>query len=325
MDALQSNLARSGLDVPLNAPLAVLVCAHRGAVVAEYAAEMERAGFVVETTSTLRQTLERLHSVYPAIVVLDPLASAHGAEVAAVDRACAARHDTALLVVIDSDEPLGAARTPPVSGRAWDVIRRGAPAGEFRLRIDGLRRQLERELELERLRHVATHDDRTDLLRPQMFQDQVRGHFSAAQRHGFDLALLLIDLDEFGRVNKVHDHTVGDRVIARVGGIIRATLRSEDIAGRLGGDEFGVLLPYTRKPDAARVVRRLLDQIRELSAEVLPPDSEVHISASIGFETYDGRDLDSVERLRLNAEKALHRAKREGGDRGVYHRQTDGA
>jgi GGDEF domain-containing protein len=65
------------------------------------------------------------------------------------------------------------------------------------------------------------------------------------------MALVLVDLDAFGRVNKDFDHTVGDRLIERVGAAIRSALRAEDVAGRLGGDEFGAILPYTGRIDAA--------------------------------------------------------------------------
>jgi diguanylate cyclase (GGDEF)-like protein len=307
----------------MNDSLSILICDHRGAGAAGLSTTLERAGFTVEIATTLRQALERARSAPPSVILLDPLSNARGAEIEALDRACASRHETALLLVIGAGDEWPRAESVPVAHRPWDFVRRDAESDELLLRVARLRRQLEREREIERLRHLATHDDRTDLLRPQVFQEQVRAHFSAAQRHGFDLALLLIDLDDFGRVNKIHDHTVGDRVIARVGHIIRGTLRTEDVGGRLGGDEFAVLLPYTRKPDAARVARRLLDLIRALTNEVLPPGSNVTLSASIGFETFDGRDLDSVEDLRLNAEEALHRAKHDGGNRGVYFRQPD--
>jgi diguanylate cyclase (GGDEF)-like protein len=92
------------------------------------------------------------------------------------------------------------------------------------------------------------------------------------------------------------------------------------VAGRLGGDEFGVLLPYTRKVDAASVVQRLLDEIRGLSGPVPGHAEPLAVSASIGFETFSGRDLESVDELRAHAERALLHAKRRGGDQGIYFR-----
>jgi diguanylate cyclase (GGDEF)-like protein len=160
-------------------------------------------------------------------------------------------------------------------------------------------------------------------LRPNAFQARLLEHFSAAQRHHHDLALVLIDLDRFGAINKEHDHTVGDDVISRVGDAIRRTLRVEDVAGRLGGDEFGVLLPYTGKINAALVVNRLRQEIARCSGQPEGANSHIDCSASIGFETYDGEDIDSLETLRRHSERALRVAKVQGGDQGVYYRSLD--
>ncbi len=305
-------------------PLA-LICDHRGEGWSERAAALGSLGFVVTVASTLRQSIERLASDRPCIIVLDPLASAGTTELELLDRARQSDTRTALLVVADDDEPIlrALAASRPSERGPWDVIRRGAPLDELLLRADLLQHQVEAQREMDRLRHLATHDDRTDLLRPQVFQDQLRAHFSASQRHHLNLALLLIDLDEFGQINKLHNHTIGDTVITQVGATIRGALRAEDVAARLGGDEFCVLLPYTRKVDAARVVQRLLDQIRELSGELPGATGRIEVGASIGFETFNGSDLDSVERLRLHAEEALRQSKRGGGNRGVYYRQLD--
>ena len=135
------------------------------------------------------------------------------------------------------------------------------------------------------------------------------------------MALVLMDLDRFGRVNKDFDHTVGDSIIDRVGRVVRENLRAEDVGGRLGGDEFAIVLPYTQRVDAARVVHRLRDQVQALTGPVDGFGGEVWVSASIGFETFDGRDLESVETLRRHGEVALRFAKEHGGNRAVYYRQ----
>ncbi|MEM7518567.1 MAG: GGDEF domain-containing protein, partial [Planctomycetota bacterium] len=226
-----------------------------------------------------------------------------------------------ILLVTDRETPLHAAvlgRT--FSDDAWDVVHRDASLEEYDLRMERLRVQVDRLEELDELRYIAVHDERTDLLRPRAFQDRLREHFSAAQRHDFDLALLLCDLDEFGKINKAYDHTIGDLVIERVGGVIRGALRAEDIAGRLGGDEFAILLPYTEKKDAARAAARVRDRIGELQGLLAERGIQARISASLGFETYSGKDLESVDDLRRNAEAALRAAKEQGGDQGVYYR-----
>ena len=266
----------------------------------------------------LRETLAALSSSVPALVVLDPLVPGGATELGELARLEPA--PALLLVVGPGETALGLERLASAALGPGDVIRRDAPPAEFGLRIERLLAQVELERELVDLRHRALHDDRTDLLRPQAFEQRLGEHFSAAERHRLPMALVILDLDHFGAMNKRRDHVFGDLVITRVGGAIRSTLRTEDVAGRLGGDEFAVILPYTRPLDAARVVRRLRDGIHELTGELIGSSSELVISASLGFETFDGSDLASVVELRAHAEVALREAKNRGGNRAVYHK-----
>jgi diguanylate cyclase (GGDEF)-like protein len=258
------------------------------------------------------------------VILLDPLTSGLE-ELTALDLA---RGEIPVLMRCEREErgaPLRVARA--FATGAFDLVFRDAPDEELEQRLLRLLDQARFRREMDELRHSASHDDRTDLLRPKAFQARLIEHFSAAQRHELELALVLLDLDKFGEINKRHDHTVGDAVIARVGEAIRGNLRTEDVAGRLGGDEFAVLLPYTGKINAARVVSRLRTEIAKVSGLVEGARESIPVSASIGFETFDGRDLDSLETLRRHAETALRAAKRAGGDQAVYFRDLppDGA
>ena len=243
-----------------------------------------------------------------------------------------------VLLVTENAEAMSAiiaGRT--IRGTPWDLVRADAPVEEFLLRSEQLLERADVLNQLAKARYQASHDDLTGLLRPRPFGERLREHFSATQRHRLELALILIDLDDFGRVNKEFDHTVGDEVIARVGETIRTSLREEDIGGRLGGDEFALILPFTSRVDAARVVARLAARIRGLSGPPTglrpfvdqqrgDPRRSIRVSGSLGFETYDGHDLGTLEELRLHAEQALHIAKGNGGNQGVYFRslRTDG-
>lgn len=298
----------------------ILCCDHRGEGLSALVAPLEAAGYRVEQTRHLRRSLELAQRLDASVLLVDPL-STGSVELEALERARAGDPPLPVLVVTDPREPLAAVLAARALERGlWDLVRRDAPPEEYVMRIEGLKAQYQRLHEMSELRHRALYDDRTELLRPHGFQERLREHFSAAQRHHLSLALLLIDLDRFGQINKQNDHTVGDYVISQVGTSIRHALRAEDVAGRLGGDEFAVLLPYTRKGDAAHVVQRLLDAIRALSGPIPGARDEIDVSASIGYETFDGTDLDSIEKLRLHAEEALRSAKQAGGNRGVYAR-----
>jgi diguanylate cyclase (GGDEF)-like protein len=298
----------------------ILICDHRGEGLWEHLLPLRESGLRVEASPNLRRSLQSLSGARPGLVVVDPLATG-GVEIDALLEARTGEAPIPLLVVADTSEPLPAVLGPRLLERGqWDLIRRAAPIEEYELRIAMLFEHARRRSEMDQLRHRATHDDRTNLLRPLEFDEQLRAHLSAAQRHGLDMALLLIDLDRFGQINKEFDHTIGDHVIAKVGKVISDALRIEDVAGRVGGDEFAVLLPYTRKVDAASVCQRLLAEIRALTGPVPGSDRQVKVSASIGFETFSGRDLASVDELRAHAEIALRHAKRRGGDQGIYFR-----
>jgi len=307
--------------VAMTLPPVVLLCAHDPAPADDLVERLEALGFRVDVSRFLRESVERLRAHRPDLIVLRPLARGGRAELAVLDRLRRGEPQVPLLIVGEGGlGPAGASLRDLVGCGPWDAIAGDAAADEWRLRIERLEVELERNARIRALEHTASHDGLTNLLRKNSFQDRLEEHFSAAQRHRFDMALVLIDLDDFGLVNKRHDHVVGDNLIRDVGEVIRNALRAEDVAGRLGGDEFGVLLPYTAKLDAAAVVNRLRDAIRELSGRPPGARSEIRVASSIGFETFDGTDLDSVEGLRLHAERALREAKRRGGDQGVYFR-----
>lgn len=287
----------------------------------ELLAALAESGLEVVRRTSLRASVETLRAGEPGLIVLHPLLPRSDLELSLMDEHRRAEAPVPMLVVVDRQDADGALRPHRVlSDPYWETIPRDASVEEWSIRIERALALSRDRAEVDELRHRASHDDRTDLLRPLAFQARLNEHFSAAQRHKLELALVLVDLDRFGQINKQHSHTVGDYLIAKVGEVIRGALRAEDVAGRLGGDEFGVVLPYTGKADSAQVVRRLGEAIRELSGRIPGAKSDIDVSASIGFETFDGNDLDSLEALREHAERALRASKRSGGDRGVYYR-----
>jgi len=302
-------------------PPTVLVCDHRGAGL-DVAAKGGSAGrWRLITTTSVKNSLSEIGPAGPDVVVIDPLVEGGRAELEALLGPLPADLRPAVLLVYEPTRLDAALATiEALELEPFELVQRGARGEELRLRVERLLSDRERARELDELRHRALHDDATGLLRPRAFQARLSEHYSAAERHRLDMALVLIDLDRFGAVNKRFDHTVGDRILTRVGEAIRAALRAEDVAGRIGGDEFAVVLPYTKRVDAAHVTARLLERIRAVSGRFAGAESEIDVAASIGFETFDGTDLDGVETLRAHAEVALREAKRSGGDRGVYYR-----
>ncbi len=310
-------------------PGLLVICDHRGVGLRQELAWLVDRGFRVETTRSLRESLLRLRGQpRPDLLLVSSLAETGQIELSTLDRHRNSDVPIPLLVVADPGDDGALVRVDRTLDRGpWDLCRRGAPDEELLLRLERLLDATRRDQEMDRLRHRAFHDDRTNLLRPEAFEARLVEHFSAAGRHHHDLAFVMLDMDRFGQINKVHDHTIGDALITAVGEVIQRTLRTEDVAGRLGGDEFAVLLPYTRKIDAARVVNRLRNEIQKLSGRPVRFGVDLEVSTSIGFETFDGesRDLDSKETLRRHAELALKAAKARGGNCAVYYRSLQEA
>jgi len=295
----------------------LLLCDHRGSGMASRLATLSDEGWQMDVSDSVRHSLERLAGTTPDALVLDPLVEGGAAEIEALDRAGA--EPVPLLLFADpSHIEEAAAVWSSISGRVVDIAHRDAAPLEIMVRLERLADACATRAELRELRHRAIYDDRTELLRPEAFGRRLVEHWSAAERHRHQLALVIADLDRFGRINKVYDHTLGDSVLTHVGEAIRSALRIEDVAGRLGGDEFGFVLPYTERADAEHVVERLRERIRSVSTKF--SDLGLEISVSLGFETFDGRDMPSILDLRSHAESALREAKRLGGNRAVYYR-----
>jgi len=110
----------------------------------------------------------------------------------------------------------------------------------------------------ESAREAALRDSLTGLGNHRAFQEAVARMIEGARRYGTAFSLVLIDIDEFKRINDTRGHAVGDQLLAEVGNLINATIRNTDAAFRVGGDEFALLLPHTDAGGAILLARRLL-------------------------------------------------------------------
>jgi diguanylate cyclase (GGDEF)-like protein len=287
---------------------------HRGPASAGPLVEhLQAHGVRVRRTRNLVETVDALAGGAHRAVLLDPL----GVGPTELLAALAAAPSTPLLLVVEPGQPeasLGALEQAVARrGALIDVVHRGASALEIALRLGALERAAA-------WRHRASHDERTECLRPEAFEARLAEAHSAARRHRHPLALAVLDLDDFGSINKSHDHTVGDGVIARVGQVLRASLRTEDLAGRVGGDEFALALPFTDLAEAVRCTERVLV---ELARAPVPgrDGARVHVTASAGVAALATGEEAPLKLIRRRAELALKRAKEAGGNRATAWRE----
>jgi diguanylate cyclase (GGDEF)-like protein len=171
---------------------------------------------------------------------------------------------------------------------------------------------LQRSLLHQQLQAAARTDAKTGLLNATAWQRAADTEISRALRSGEPLALLLVDIDHFKRVNDSHGHLVGDQVLVGVANTLCNQLRDYDLVGRFGGEEFVVLVPGADTLEACRVAERLRSRVRRLAIPVGDATAGVTISVGVALLRTHGRDLLD---LLAAADLALYRAKESGRDR----------
>ena len=161
---------------------------------------------------------------------------------------------------------------------------------------------------VEQLHSAATTDELTGLYNRRALEDRLSAEISRSLRHQLHTSILMIDLDRFKIINDTMGHAAGDRLLVLVGGILRQQCRALDVVGRLGGDEFLVILPMTT-PDEARIyVKRVEESMAALSASH-PEFGSSTLSIGIAESPRHGTTVSS---LLAAADNALYRAKRGG-------------
>lgn len=242
-------------------------------------------------------------------VLLDlGLPGCNGFEVLAAMKGDARLRDIPVVFVTGNrDEVLGA-----FDAGAHDYLVKPFDHGELLARVHSALRVKALQDELKRRNAELDRWSRTDcltgLFNRRHLDESLVSLSSAARRHQHDLTVLMIDLDHFKQVNDSEGHEAGDAVLREVGRRIRATIREEDVAGRWGGEEFQVLLPFTDGKAGATLAERVRDAVacRPLdlgNGRLLP------VTASIGGATSNrgwSRDVVGL------ADRALYAAKAGG-------------
>lgn len=168
--------------------------------------------------------------------------------------------------------------------------------------------------ELERL---SQYDELTGLCNRRHFMGLARHELGRSQRYGGMLSLLMVDIDHFKQVNDSHGHRTGDMVLAAVSEQIRKALREADIAGRLGGEEFAIMLPETNLGGAILVAERLRQQVATQAIDI-DDGQTVQCTLSIGVACLDNAMTD-LEKLLHCADTALYSAKNSGRNKVVSY------
>ena len=171
-----------------------------------------------------------------------------------------------------------------------------------------------------RLERLSRHDALTGLLNrramdERMLQEEQRVRRQASPPPGHvpgQVALLMVDVDNFKQLNDSHGHAVGDRALQHLAAVMRTQLRDIDALARWGGEEFLALLPATSGDEAAQIASRLCERVRSLP--LVSDDQRMLLTVSVGVADWQGPHDSLVDMLK-RADAALYAAKREGRDR----------
>lgn len=166
------------------------------------------------------------------------------------------------------------------------------------------------KLMLEKLEHHSMHDPLTELHNRRYFNAILSYEVSRSERHKHTFCLLMIDLDDFKKINDTYGHFSGDEMLKQFADLLLLRLRKNDVIARIGGDEFSVLLTETNSENGKKTAQELAEKI---SVNIFR-DSQghnFHCSVSIGIANYP-RDAQSLEKLKTCADEALYAAKNAG-------------
>ncbi|WP_417691511.1 diguanylate cyclase [Roseibium sp.] len=276
-----------------------------------HALALESVGFRVTTLNNPLQTQETIDQVSPDLVIMDvDMPEANGLEVARALRL--ERAYLSLPILFLSAEKNKDVQTKAREIGGDDFIGKPVDLGYL---IKLIRMRVARALDL---RQVMERDSLTGLLNHVNFKERLSTELKRSQRTGAFYAVALIDLDHFKSVNDTHGHQAGDQVIKTFANFLNSSVRSVDIIGRYGGEEFAVVFLDTTPDMAAKILDGIRSKFSEIGFSAASGDYSVTFSAGIS----GSMDAETMEEIIELADKALYEAKRRGRDRIALHSEV---
>jgi diguanylate cyclase (GGDEF)-like protein/PAS domain S-box-containing protein len=166
------------------------------------------------------------------------------------------------------------------------------------------------------LEQLAMTDYLTNLYNRRYFMQRGTEEFKRARRNKQPLSLLMLDIDHFKKVNDTYGHEAGDMALQQVAAVLKSSLREIDILGRMGGEEFAVLLPSTSLHEAAVLAERVQQTIANTPFEMPGASLTITITISIGVAVITD-EMSGIDNILRNADVSMYQAKRNGGNRVV--------
>jgi two-component system cell cycle response regulator len=275
--------------------------------------ELESAGYEVIEAPDGAQALAAALEHRPDVVLLDiEMPVMDGYETVQALKADPATADIPVVFLTGRVGADDVARALKLGGH--DYVRKPPEAAELLARVNAALRvkvlQDELRKRAEDFDRVSRTDHLTGLFNRRHMEEQLRMLGAGAKRHGFPLSVLIVDVDHFKRVNDTYGHHVGDDVLVAVSDRLANALRTEDILGRWGGEEFLLVLPHTGT-EAARVLAERL-RLAVSATPVTVGSASLTVTISVGGAAAE--EPGEHELLQL-ADHELYAAKADGRDR----------
>ncbi len=274
-----------------------------------------REQYVVCFAKNGRQASDLLAEHHPALVITDwEMPDLTGIELCGQIRGDRSSYTYIILLTSNAD------KDQIISGLAAgadDYLTKPFHSGELLARVAVGRRivDLHREIQAKNqlLEELALTDPLTGLPNRRAVENWAMRQLSGAARHGFPFWVVMADLDAFKRVNDTYGHEAGDVVLKRFADVLRANTRTSNICGRIGGEEFVVVITHVEKPNIQIAIDRIR---RELEAEQFNFEGRIlGITASFGVSGFQRGAVPDFSQVLREADIALYAAKRAGRNR----------
>jgi diguanylate cyclase (GGDEF)-like protein/PAS domain S-box-containing protein len=220
-------------------------------------------------------------------------------------------------------KPFRRFETDLVDGRWFLVSEQTYTSGHLVLHWADITQQKKTEQALKealaRIEHIAQTDELTSLPNRRHILSRIHDEFLRARRYGHAFCLGILDIDHFKRVNDTYGHPAGDEVLKHFSCFLQSHLRAQDAVGRMGGEEFAILLPETALEDAVWGLNRIRESLQREHVHYQGQNFSYTFSAGLVSMTADPQEDGDL--LILKADKALYRAKNGGRNHVAYYQE----
>jgi two-component system chemotaxis response regulator CheY len=276
---------------------------------------LEGQEYSVTFAKSGREALELFAQDAPHIVITDwMMPDVSGLEVCERIRSSELSYTYVILLTSISDKEMV---VKGLAAGADDYLTKPFDPGEFCARIGVGRRIicLQRDIEAKNilLQEAARTDSLTGLPNRRAIEEWADRQIRGAVRHGYPLWVILADLDSFKNVNDSYGHDAGDLVLQKFSELLRSTTRASDLCGRMGGEEFVMVLTHVESRDIVPTVERLREEFASLVFRF--GGKTASVTSSFGISGFEGKRHPEFSQLLRKADEALYAAKRAGRNR----------